>query len=42
MKTDLTKIPTSPPESAEKSRAKKQAKAYGNVIAERWSRESSL
>jgi len=34
MKSDLTKIPTSPPESAEKSRAKKQAKAYGNVIAD--------
>jgi len=34
MKLDLTQISTSPPETAEKSRAKKQAKAYGNVISD--------
>jgi len=34
MKLDLTKIPTTPPESFEKVRAKKQAKAYGSVISD--------
>jgi len=34
MKSDLTKIPTTPPASADKARSKKQAKAYGNVIGD--------
>lgn len=34
MKLDLTKIPTTPPDSFEKVRAKKQAKAFGTVIGD--------